>query len=136
MSNFSLEAIETLDYDFTGIASNSGKGGCKGKGTIPEPSQPRLEAYSAAMRELFDVKDNKDVADALNKDEKKPTDEELLAEQKVRSEKLLAITAELCQNTPSKAELEDLPPRYQRAFLKWIFREIADPEVLSAGTRR
>ena len=126
MSKFSLEVIETLDYDFTDIASNSGEGRCKGKGTIPEPTQARLEAYSAAVRELFNVKENSEVTEAIERE----------AAEKEKSSTLLALTAELCQNSPTKAQLEDLPPRYQRAFLKWIFGSLANPEVSSADTRR
>lgn len=134
MSQFSFDAVEALDYDFTGFPSNSKpKAMCKGKGVIPEPSQPRLEAYSQAMRELYKVKDVKDVTEAMDADERATKSRE---EEKERSDKLLALTAELCQNTPSKAELSDLPPRICRAFMKWIFRELADPEVSSAGIRR
>ena len=125
MSTFSIDVIETLDYAFTEIDSNSGSGKCKGKGTIPEPSQPRLEAYSAAVRELFDVKENKDVAAAIDRE----------AEAKEKSSTLLALIAELCQNTPSKEQLEDLPPRYQRWFLKWIFGSLTDPKLSSGDTR-
>ena len=124
MSTFSLEVIETLDYDFTEIPSNSGSGKCKGRGTIPEPSQPRLEAYSSAVRELFDVKENKDVASAIDRD----------AAEKEKSSTLRALITELCQNTPSKEQIEDLPPRYQRAFLKWIFGSLTDPKLTSCDT--
>ena len=126
MSTFSIESVEPLTYDFTGATSNSGEGKCKGKGTVPEPSQPRLEAYSAAVRELFNVKENKDVAAAIDQQ----------AEAKEKSSTLLALTAELCQNSPSKEEMEELPPRIQKAWLKHLYKELADPEVSSAATRR
>ena len=48
MSGFdSSKAVETLDWDFTAFA------GPEAKGTIPEPSQLALTAYSARMSELF-----------------------------------------------------------------------------------
>ncbi|PLS86465.1 MAG: hypothetical protein CYG60_07075 [Actinobacteria bacterium] len=127
MSMFSLSAIEALDYDFTGIPSNSRHGEkCTGKGTIPEPSQERIEAYATATRELYEVEENDEVEDAI----------ERAAQEKEKSKTLLKLTAELCQNSPSAEEIEDLPPRYQKGFLTWIFRELANPEVSSAGTRR
>lgn len=125
MPNFSVSAVETLDYDFTEIPSNSGKGMCKGRGTIPEPSQPRLEAYSAAVRELYAVDATKDVHEAIDAD----------AQAKEKAATLLLLTADLCQNSPSQAELTDLPPRYCRGFMKWIFSELADPKVSNAATR-
>lgn len=125
MSGFSIDAVEPLDYDFTQAPSNSGKGMCKGKGTIPEPSEALLEAYSAAVRDLYKVEDGESIAKKMDADKQKET-----------SDKLLSLTATLCQNSPSKAELKELPPRICTAFMKWVFKEIADPEVSSAATRR
>ncbi len=125
MPTFSYDSVETLDYDFTGVPSNSGSGNCRGKGTIPEPSQDRLEAYAAAMRELFKVSDDKDVAKAMD---------EVEAEVKAKSDKLLGLVAELCQDSPSREEIAELPPRIQKAFLAHIHRELADPKLSTRGT--
>lgn len=126
MANFSSSSVEVLEYDFRDFASNSGKGSCKGHGEIPEPTSDALEAYGAATRELFKVETNKDVKEKLEDDDAA----------KAKSRELLKLTADLCENSPSVEELEDLPPRIQRAFFKWIFKEITDPEVSSGATPR
>ncbi len=132
MSTFSVSIIEPLEYDFTKIRSNSGSGYCKGKGIIPEPSQTALEAYGAAVRELYKVDESKDVTAAMDADERQAHSD---AEAKERSDTLLALTSGLCQNQPSDEQLKDLPPRYCRAFMKWIFAELQDPKVLTEGTQ-
>lgn len=124
MANFSSSSVEVLEYDFRDFASNSGSGSCEGHGQIPEPTSDALEAYAAATRALFAVETNKDVKAKLEDDDAA----------KAKSRELLALTADLCRNTPSVDQLEDLPPRIQRAFFKWIFKEITDPEVSSGAT--
>lgn len=125
MSTFSITAVPNLDYDFTGFASNADSTkNCKGKGVIPEPSQPRLEAYSAAMRDLFKVDE-----DATDAERVEQVQEAIEADAKAKSESLLQLTADLCQDKPSKAELDELPPRICRGFLKWIYKELTNPEV-------
>lgn len=125
MPKFSADTVEPLDYDFTGITPDGGKTYCKGKGTIPEPSQARLEGFSKAIRELYEVS-----ADATAKEiEKKMDRAEAEKDAKEKQDQLLELTAEFCQNSPTKEELEGLPPRVQRLFFKHIFRELTDPEV-------
>lgn len=131
MSNFSYGSIEALDYDFTGVPSNSANGCCKGKGAIPEPTQAHLKAYAQALRNLYGLTEDDDpsnIAKAI-KSEKSASAEE-------RAERLLRLTADLCQGSPSAEELLELPPRIRNAFMKWVYQELSDPEVSSAGTRR
>lgn len=135
MAKFTSASIEAMIYDFTGIPSDIGKGMCKGKGVVPEPTQARLTAYQNGMRELFNIPDDADAEatqQATQERIEKATEED--AEETL--DKLMALTAELCQNTPSHKELQELPPRYRAAFLAWIHEEIANPEALSADTRR
>jgi hypothetical protein len=127
MAQFSISAIEPLEYDFTGIRSNSGDGYCKGKGTIPEPTEPLLRAYGEALRTLYGVEEAEEVEEAI--DAEGPSAEE-------RHRRLLELTAELCQQSPSADELQELPPRACNLFMKWVYKELSDPEVSSAGTRR
>lgn len=132
MTAFDISAVEALDYDFTGFARNSGRGHCTGKGTIPEPTQPRLEAYAEGLRQLFGLDEEDAVEEALETQEAKEEAPEMRSEE--RQDRLLELTAALCQGSPSKKELAELPPRIRNAFMKWVYKELADPEVLSGVT--
>lgn len=125
MAKFTYDIIESLDYDFTGIPSNDGKGMCVGKGRIPEPTQPQLEAYSEGIKVLYGLNDKDEANEAVQGDEKGDAST-------VTS--LMALTAGLCQNSPSEKELDQLPPRAKHAFLKWIHAEMVDPKVSNGDT--
>jgi hypothetical protein len=120
MPVFSVDAVEALEYDFTGFPSNKGKGYCKGKGVTPEPTDALLKGYQSGVRELLGLDEDADAGKVAKKIEKDP---------EAMSAQLLALTAELCQDQPSQEELAELPPRVLRAFMKATFKEIADPEV-------
>lgn len=122
---FSYDSIEDLSYDFQSAPNNKGTGRCKGVGCVPEPTQKALEAYSAATRELFQVKTDED-AKKVAVDRKRQSEEQ--------ADTFLALTAELCQNQPSKEDLEELPPRVLRGFLKWLMRSVVDPKVSTDDT--
>ncbi|CAA9313805.1 MAG: hypothetical protein AVDCRST_MAG93-5391 [uncultured Chloroflexia bacterium] len=133
MSNFSVTAVEPLDYDFTDFPSNVHKGkNCTGKGSLPEPTEALLNSYGEKVQALFEVKDTDDpkkaVEDAM--DDKAATK----AENERKAQELLELTAELCQNSPNAEELKELPPRIRNAFMKWVYKELADPEVSSGAT--
>lgn len=128
MAKFSLAAVETLDYDFTGFPKEDGKGYCTGKGTIPEPSQKALDQYFKDLSEIMGgggaaahVRDITQIDPEVQK-------EQLAA--------VFAAIAKLCSNQPSKEQLMELPPRIKIAFLKWVNQEFQNPEVSSAGTLR
>lgn len=132
MATFSADLVEPLEYDFTGFPSNSGSGNCKGKGVTPEPSDAVLRAYQKGVRELMGVKEDAtpdELAKELEKQTKDQTAAEAQKEADEKSKKLLALTAQLCQNQPSVEELEELRPRTLRAFMKHTFKELADPKV-------
>ena len=131
--NFSVEAIDALTYDFTEIPSNDGTGTCNGEGTIPEPSEAALDAYGAAIRDLFGVKEEEQGTAKAKKKIEKGIDEQT-AQAKERSDALLRLTAQLCQDRPSFEDLKELPPRYCRAFMKWIYAELADPKLSTGDT--
>lgn len=121
MAQFTIEHLEALEYDFTGFPANSG-GKCKGKGTIPEPTKQMLLDYAEAIRTMFSAENLSDLTDEeIANAAEKDLDE--------RSDRLLEATSTLCSGTPTKDQLQDLPPRILRAFMKWVYREIADPEA-------
>ncbi len=132
MSTFSYDAIEKIEYDFTSIPNNSGSGFCSGKGVIPEPTQPVLEAYAAGIKKLYGLDDEdgkQEIEEAMEAgDSAAKTDGE-------EAPGLMALTAALCQNSPSEAELDELPNRAKLAFMKWIYGELQDPKVTTDATQ-
>lgn len=130
MSKFSVDAVEALDYDFTGFDQDKDpKKKCTGSGVIPEPTQKHLDAYAVGMKKLYEVETDKEVSEAVNSE----THTKEAAEK--RLSQIAALTAALCQNSPSKAELMQLTPRIRTAFLKWVYQELADPKVSRDGTQ-
>lgn len=133
MANFDIDSVEPLDYDFRGFQKNDAPRGemCSGFGEIPEPTQKILTAYAKGTQELFQVETQDEVEKALDAEAKLKQD---AAEAKQRKARLHGLTAALCQNSPTARELGELPPRIANAFMKWVYKELSDPEVLSAGT--
>lgn len=124
MAKFSASVVERLDYDFTDFEKDGGGGRCSGKGTIPEPSQKDLDEYLATVQALVP---NGDV-EALAREGDAASTEVM--------DKLLEAVAGFCKNTPSKEELDELPPRIKMYFVGWISKEFSNPEVSGAATRR
>jgi type I site-specific restriction endonuclease len=134
MGSFDVTAVESLDYDFTGFPQDKDNSkNCTGKGTIPEPTQKHLKDYAEAMKNLYAVDTTEELTEKVAA-QKAEGGEDPAAQQKT-IEKIAALTSALCQNSPKKAELMQLPPRIRTAFLKWIYQELANPEVSSAGSR-
>ena len=136
MSQFTVETIEALEYDFTKIKHNvqpKTKGAavkyCSGKGVIPEPTETQLEGYSAGVKAIFGLDQADDDAET-----KKQVEGEIVKANESVTKKLMGLTSALCQGSPSKSALEELPPRYRNAFLKWVYAEVTNPEVSSGAT--
>jgi hypothetical protein len=129
VANFSIAAVETLDYDFTGFLKEDGKGYCTGKGTIPEPSQKALDEYFQSLSEIMESVPGQGKAVKRVLDIDPEQQKEQLAE-------IFAAIAKLCSNQPNQEQLMELPPRIKIAFLKWVNQEFQNPEVSSAGTLR
>ncbi len=128
MAKFQLDVVESLDYDFTAIPSNKGKGMCRGKGTIPEPTQERLAEYGAKLKQMFENAALPEPG-AEGEDPVGEEQADAMSNSAGRQDTMLSLTAQLCMNTPSTEDLEELPPRYLNAFFKWVYKELTDPEV-------
>jgi hypothetical protein len=120
--------VEKMDWDFTAFGGE--------KGTIPEPSQDAVEAYQKEVTEA--VKDIQGLPGAQSDF----TMEELNALMssmgevdfhKIASDVKDAI-AKLCQNQPSREQLDLLPYRIFQAFQQWLQAELS-PESSSVGTK-
>lgn len=135
MSQFTVDTIEALEFDFTKIKHNVQPARakevkyCSGKGVIPEPTEKQLEGYSAGVKAIFGLDQADDDAET-----KKQVEGEIVKANESVTKKLMGLTSALCQGSPSSAELEELPPRYRNAFLKWVYAEVTNPEVSSGAT--
>lgn len=127
MSQFHAKDYGSVNYNFHPDAPHI-------KGIIPDPSDEMLQSYYRAMRELF-----KDAGiDELPTDTEIRLHPERMNEFMDRLEKfdrieahhqVLEIIAMLCQNTPSVDDMMQLPYRKRVKFIRFVQKEIADPEA-------
>lgn len=108
MSGFNAAAVETLDFDFTGIVGSDGVALTE-KGIVSEPSDVLLADYFTANQSF--QKEALALLEAGVEDEKDGVTH--IAE-------LREAVKAVCNGTPSDAELDRLPPRYLAAFNRWL----------------
>src|ERR1044072_7518102 len=121
-------AVEKLEYDFSHY---------KGPvGVTPQPSDHAFKKFSAKQSKIMIDADRieKEMAEA----EKSGTlSEEKLDEFQRRgdelSEKMSKTVAELCQDQPSKDDVDKLPYRVKMAYMKHLMSQFA-PEGETSGT--
>jgi hypothetical protein len=120
------EAVEPLDYDFTGYVD-----GPEARGVVPEPSQQAMSGYRKAV--LGVIREYKDVQDL---DVDNITDDQmdnLTARAEELEKRMDELTARLCKNTPSIEVLGKLPWRHKVLFSKWL-QEQFNPGKLTLAT--
>lgn len=133
-----------LTYDFTSVDSNKGGGvKCLGNGTIPEPSIDALESFDKLWAQVIAAQAASDAADAEAASDVPTTGAEkpfelrltklLVGSPEVREKAAIAWAA-LCQNSPSVAEITELPPRIFAAFGLFLLKEIVNPKGLTSAT--
>lgn len=128
---FSYEdALDPLDYDFTGCPRADGAAGpCTGKGRVPEPSEEVLERFSVALEENEErLLPLKEAIEAKDQDGIHAAAEALKATRAEASESFKAAVADLCAGSPSRAQLDELPPRVFNAFAAWLTKELLLPK--------
>ena len=114
-------AVERLDYDFTAYGGPTG--------TVPEPSEGQIDALLDRLRSAMpDLP-----ADATQAQVAEATRDMKLAEQ---SELMLDALGELCQGSPSREQLAELPFRVRTVFQNWLLDELMNPTNGTAATRR
>jgi hypothetical protein len=125
------EELDTLEYDFRTPARPDAP-----HGVIPEPTTKQLDTFSSTLRHIMApmaalVADRSepeaelsaaDVAAAM------ATVDEDEAKSRALLDELVVAVAAVCSNTPSVADIEDLPYRGQKAFIGWIMGTFLDPE--------
>jgi hypothetical protein len=127
--------VEPLDYDFTTVRGYTRK---SAKGTITEPSDEKIAAFIASLRDMMQeagsiVGDGGDITNPAT----------FLGQlDSYDPEKLLGVFrglasaySTLCSGSPSVEEIIDLPLRVRVRFFAWLQQEVVSPEVgPGAGT--
>jgi len=110
---FDKDAVALLDFDFPGIPREDGGGFLTEKGVVSEPSETRINAFSAKFTELG--------AQIKTAGENTPEGVNTYRE-------MQTAIIELCGGTPSDNEIRQLSPRYLVAFFRWLMRELQPPK--------
>lgn len=137
MAGFDASSVEEIDYDFTNIVKDEdrGEGYCSGKGVVPEPSTKRLQQF---QRSLLEYTKERMSEDSENGD--RDIQKELIAaleaieREEEERETMAEILAALTKGSPSKEQIDDLPPRYFTRFFQYVYEGVS-PEASSAVTR-
>lgn len=155
------EEVDPLDYDFTTLKPLP-EGLEKAKGTVPEPSNERLEAFGRRfnrlqqlMNEADDARLSREAAaldkpaakskksamttlDALEKwtTENSEQGEELPPELKKAEQVYIDLLDYVCQGSPSRAEIAAMPGRTRAAFMGWLVGELLVPKDWQSDTNQ
>lgn len=123
--------VEPLDYNFMPYI--------QAKGTTPEPSDARIEAFVKGLQEITkkyqgrlelpeDAQRNPEALFAAMDN----LDASAITEV---AEEMAALYAELCSDQPSAHEIQSLPLRVRSKFFQYLQREVINPEAdPGAGT--
>ena len=119
--------VEALDWSWRPYVDLSG--------TVPEPTDDQVRKMNAALRQAsvavtgedFDPEDRKALARVFGK----LTDAQL---KEMEAANLRAV-AIVTRDSPSLEQLQAAPPRVKRAFIKWLIRELNDPEGQATATK-
>lgn len=126
MAKFDAEEFGSVEYDFTPY------GGVKRP--IPDPSDEMIQTYHKKVHELIREHDSEDIPS-----EKQLRDDPALLKRVIeRTRKMIEsmdthhrmveIIAELCQEQPSAEEIKHLPYRVRVPFIRFVQREVINPE--------
>lgn len=126
MSGFTaVDAVVALDWDFHPYI--------EAKGTAPEPSQAKLDAYARMLMGIFaELKidlpataseDDIDAALAVSIGADRPMSEVVpdieAMTVRIRKARIKAASA-VCSGKPTIEQITKLPPRVREAFLGWV----------------
>lgn len=121
--------VEPLDWDFTAFGA--------GKGTVPEPSDARLGKF---IREVMQAQQTESASLAPLTAAGDDPEAVLAAIAALPEDVLPGATmamikpyADLCDGSPTEAQLTKLPPRVRVAFFAWLAGELR-PEASSAAS--
>lgn len=121
-------AVEPLEYDFSAYDGPVG--------ITPEPSDHSFQKFAAKQSRLM-IDADKIEKDMTKAEKDDALDEKALDGFQERSQKLSdqmsVIIAELCQDKPSKADVDLLPYRVKMAYTTHLMKQFS-PEGGTSGT--
>jgi hypothetical protein len=126
--------VDILDYDFTAFEPDV-------KGVTPEPSMAKVRKFQRQMKEIV----REPVIDAAKRRESGRTEltvaelEEALSgsndeASEAMLDKIIDVTAEVCSNKPTAAQIKKLPWRVQQHFLGYIAGKFLSGEASTPVT--
>ncbi len=129
MSKFDAgSAVEPMEYDFSHYGGPTG--------VTPEPSDLAFQKFSAKQAKLM-VEASKIEKDMTEADKANKLDSDALEGFQKRStelsDKMSKIIAELCQDKPSKEDVDVLPYRVKMAYTAHLMGQFS-PEAGTGGT--
>lgn len=121
------QVVESLDFDFRPYVN--------AHGTIAEPTDDQVRKMNLALRDAtlavtgqdVDPEDRAAMARAFGK----LTDEQLRAMEAANVAAIAIVTG----TAPAAGDLDGLPFRIKREFIKWLIRELNDPEGSATATK-
>lgn len=133
------QAVVALDWDLRPYVEASG--------TIPEPSQAKLDAYATAMLGVFSEM-GLDLPATASEDDIEQALTERLTQGKSLTElgpevqrmheairkRRIAAASKVCGGHPTVTQITQLPPRVREAFLGWVAGFAADPTLPQSVT--
>jgi hypothetical protein len=133
------DAVVALDWDLRPYVD--------AHGTVPEPSQAKLDAYAKAMLGVFAemgldlpaTASEEDIEQALTRHlaEGKTITElgpEVQRMHEAIRKRRIAAASKVCGGSPTVAQITQLPPRVREAFLGWVAGFAADPTLPQPAT--
>lgn len=119
-------AVEALDWDFRPYVN--------AHGTTPEPTDEQVRKMNQALREATMAVTGKDIDPtdrvALARIFNKLTDEQL----KAMEDANLDAIGIVCGDNPARKQIEGLPYRYKRLYIKSLIQDLNDPEGQATAT--
>lgn len=119
-------AVEALDWDFRPYV--------KAHGTTPEPTDDQVQKMNKALRlatiavtgEDFDPENRAEMARVFGK----LTDEQLSAMESANLDAIEIVT----NGCPSREQINGLPFRHKRLYIKSLVKDLNDPEGSATAT--
>jgi hypothetical protein len=131
---YTVDTLETLAYDFTGITKDGAKNGekCQGKGVIPEPSKAEIKKFLESVA--------KNATESLGRN---ITPNEVMENPEILQTMIGSVigareqtekdVAKLCKDSPNVADLKELPTRHFNGFTNWLQNELGNPTQRNGG---
>lgn len=121
-SGFDAGGIKPLDYNLRPYVEASG--------TVPEPTRKRQADFTRRMTKLANVQGMPEIEGLSPEDQQKAIRENpalidtMLDRGDEAEDEIRSAVADLCAGSPTKEQIDELPPRVFLAFSQWIQGEM------------